>query len=316
VTLAAPWFLLVALAIPLAVLAQRAARRRRRRFAVRFPAAATVAAVAGAAPWWRRLLAPALLAAAVALLALALARPQATVAVPVERAAVTLIADTSRSMLAEDVDPSRLEAARRAAHAFLDRIPEQLQVGVVAFSSEPHTTLDPTLDHAQVRAVLDSLVADGGTATGDALQAGLQRLQARRGEGGRRAPAAMILLSDGAATEGQDPVEVARRAGEARIPIYTVALGTPDGTVPGGPFRPPVPVPPDPETLRDIARESGGQAFEVDDAGELDAVYERLGSQIGTRPERREVSAPFAGAALAFLLVGAGLGLRWRGRLP
>lgn len=314
---AAPVFLLLLLLVPLGASAQVLARRRRRRYAVRFPAAATLAAVTVRTPRWRRWLPPALLAAAAATLALALARPETTVAVPVERASVVLVLDTSRSMLADDVDPTRLEAAKAAAERFLDRVPEELRVGLVAFSTGPHTVIDPTEEREEVRLTIQSLVADGGTATGDALRVAIDRIaQQEPNEEGRRPPAAIVLLSDGKSTDGEDPVAVAEDAGDREVPVYTVALGTPDGVVSGGPFQPPIAVPPDPETLREMARASGGQAYEVDDAAELDRVYERLGSQVGSEPEQREITSAFAGAGLLLLLGAVGTGTRWRGRLP
>jgi Ca-activated chloride channel homolog len=314
VSFASPIFLLALLLVPLGVAAQVAARRRRRRYAVRFPATATVAAVMARTPAWRRRLPAALLALAVAVLALALARPQTTVAVPVQQATVVLITDTSRSMGAVDVEPSRIEAARRAAQRFLDRVPEQMRVGLVAFSSSPHTVERPTRDRESVRAQLDALTADGSTATGDALDVALDSL-GKRDAKQRRPPAAIVLLSDGKTTDGKDPVEVARRAADLKVPVYTVALGTPQGTVPGGPFGQPLPVPPDPETLRRIARVTGGDAFDVADGDELDRIYQKVGSQVGTKPERREITAGFAGAGLVLLAGGVAAAVRWRARL-
>jgi Ca-activated chloride channel family protein len=314
-SLAAPAFLLLLALVPLGVLAQRSVARRRRRFAVRYPAALTVAAVAGQASPWPRRLSPALLALAVVAISIALARPHRAVAVPIEQASVVLIMDTSRSMLAEDVSPTRFEAARRAANRFIDRVPDRLQVGVVGFSSTAHTVLDPGLDREAARTTLLSLDPDGGTATGDALQVALDRIEARRGKG-RRPPAAIILLSDGKWTAGSDPIPAARRAGQLKVPVYTVALGTPEGILPGGPFSPPTPVPPDPLTLRQISAASGGRAYQVDDADELEGIYQRLGSQIGTRKVKREATAAFAGAGLVLLLAGAAAGLRRRGVLP
>jgi Ca-activated chloride channel family protein len=275
-----------------------------------------VAAVSAGLPAWRRRIPALLLAVAALALAIALARPQATVAVPIEQATVLLVVDTSRSMLAEDVDPTRLEAARGAARRFLDRVPDELRVGLVAFSTAPHTVEEPTLDRERIRATIDALEADGGTATGDALDAALEQLERAGSDGARRPPAAVVLLSDGRATDGQDPVEVARRAADLRVPIHTVALGTPEGTVAAGPFGERVAVPPDPETLQEIAEVSRGDAFEVDDADELDRIYERLGSEVGTRPEEREVTAAFAAAGLLLLAGAAGTAVRWRGRLP
>ena len=124
----------------------------------------------------------------------------------------------------------------------------------------------------------------------------------------------MVLLSDGANQTGRDPAEVAREAKDAGVPVYTVALGTPGGQVEANGQI--LPVPPDPDALREVATASGGATFAAEDADALDEVYQRLGSQIGTRKEKREISAGFAAAGL--LLLGGGLfsSLRWRGRLP
>jgi Ca-activated chloride channel family protein len=296
--------------LPAGIALHLLARRRRRRYAVRFPGAPLAAVAAAAAPPWRRHLPAALLAAAATGLVLALARPEATVAVPVEQASVVLVTDTSRSMTATDVAPDRLQAALGAAHDFLDEAPEELRVGAVAFSDEARTIQPPTTRHEQVGAALDALAANGGTATGDGLEAALATL-APDGERERRPPAAIVLLSDGEATAGRDPVEVAREARSQGIPVYTVALGTPEGVVDGN-----LPVPPDPETMRQIAEVSGGQAFEVSDGDELSAVYERLGSQLGTREETREITAGFAAAGLLLLGGALAASVRRFGRLP
>ena len=154
--------------------------------------------------------------------------------------------------------------------------------------------------------------AVGATATGDALTSALRALGER---GDDAPPAAVVLLSDGANTVGADPVEAAGAARAAGVPVYTVALGTATGriTTPEGQV---IPVPPDPETLREVAQASGGRAFAAEDAGALDEVYERLGSQIGTREERREISAGFAAAGLLLLGGAIAASLRWRGLLP
>jgi Ca-activated chloride channel homolog len=308
-TFAAPLFLLGLLVVPLGIALHALARRRRRRYAVRFPGVPVAAAAAPAAPGWRRHAPSALLALAATGLVLALARPEATVAVPVEQASVVLVTDTSGSMQATDVAPDRLRAARSAAENFLDEAPEELRVGLVAFSDTSRVLQAPTTDHEQVRAALAGLAANGGTATGDGIDAALSALEPAQGD--NRPPAAVVLLSDGAATAGRDPVEVAREAAQQDVPIYTVALGTPDGVVQGN-----LRVPPDPEAMRRIAEASGGQAFEASDGDQLAAVYERLGSQLGTREETREITAAFAAAGL-LLLGGAMAGsVRWLGRLP
>jgi Ca-activated chloride channel homolog len=238
----APIFLAGLVAIPLALAALALARRRPARYVVRFPALPTLQAVMPRTPRWRRAVPTALLCLALAGLVTALARPEATVAVPVEKASVVLVTDESGSMSATDVDPSRLAAAQSAAQTFLERVPDKLLVGFVGFSSQTNAVVEPTLEREPVRTALEALQADGGTATGDALNAALDRLEARRGADGRRAPAAVILLSDGKTTEGSDPLAAAQRAKQLGIPVSTVALGTADATV-SGPDGEPTPRP-------------------------------------------------------------------------
>ncbi|CAA9474591.1 MAG: hypothetical protein AVDCRST_MAG13-722 [uncultured Solirubrobacteraceae bacterium] len=311
---ASPVFLLGLLLVPLLLGLYVLSRRRRSRYALRFPAAGTVAAIVPR-PSPLRHLPPALFALALAGLITALARPQATVAVPVEQASVMLVTDASGSMSAQDVAPSRLDAARSAAMELLDAVPEELRIGVVGFSDSADTVQPPTDDRDAVRATLDGLVADGGTATGDALRAALEALQAEAPEEGEAPPpSAIILLTDGKRTVGSDPVRVAELARELKIPVNTVALGTADGTIttPSGVLS----VPPDPEAMREVARISGGEFSETADADQLAAVYERLGSQIGTEDEEREVTAGFAGGSLLLLAAAVALSVRRFGRIP
>jgi Ca-activated chloride channel family protein len=313
-TFAAPTYLLALLAVPLVGAALLAARGRRRRHAVRFPAAAVLAGVSGRRPLARRVLPPALLAAAAAALALAAAKPQATFAVPVQKASVMLITDESGSMSADDVSPSRLAAAESAAEGFLDNAPSSLLVGFIGYSTQTNQVLAPTQDHDQIKAALQGLQADGGTATGDALNAALDRLEAQRGKDGKRAPAAVILLSDGKTNQGSDPVAAAQRAKRLGIPVSTVALGTDDGIV-VGPGGQALSVPPDPATLQQISQITGGTFTETADAGKLSGVYKALGSKIGVKHVKREVTSSFAAAGVVLLLGGLTTGLRWRTRL-
>lgn len=311
---AAPGYLIALLVVPLALGAYAVVQRRRRRYAVRFPGVSTLAAVLTPAGRWRRHVPPVLFALALSALALALARPEATRAVAVERASVMLVTDVSGSMRATDVEPSRLAAAQRAARTFLSRVPDELRVGALSFSSAPVASQPPSQEREGVRTLIDSLVADGGTATGEGLSDALDLLE--DDDDRRRPPAAIVLLSDGKTTLGRDPVEVAREAGRRKVPIYTVSLGTDAGTVQAGPLGQTLAVPPDPETLRRIARESGGRDFTVEDSEELGTIYERLGSQIGTRQEKREITPWFAAAGMVLLAGSALSSLRRFGRLP
>jgi Ca-activated chloride channel family protein len=312
VSFESPAFLAALALVPLALLAHSASRRRARRYAVRYPAVATLAPLLPRVTSWRRLLPLALFLSSLAMLALALARPHATVAVPKEQASIVLVTDVSRSMLAEDVDPSRLEAARSAAQRFLEEVPEEARVGAVAFSTDPHTIEPPSDDRGKIEDLIDALSADGGTAAGDALAVAVGLVD---GPAEDRPPAAILLLSDGETTTGRDPIPVARRAGRLGIPVHTVALGTRTATIttPDGSL---IPVPPDPEAMRRIAEVSGGRAFEVDDADELGGLYEDLGSRVATEEEKREITGRFAAGGIILLLAAAALGTRATARLP
>lgn len=310
-----PLWLLVIAAIPLLIGLQLLATRRRSRYAVRFPALGTLAAIAPRRTAWRRWLPVVLILAAFAPLGVAMAKPEHKVNVPIEKASVILVTDTSNSMIAEDVDPDRLSAAKNAAKTFIDELPDGLELGGVAYSTGPYDVIAPTDDHGQVRDMIDALQPDGATATGDALQAALDSLSKQKGADGKPAPAAIILLSDGQTTAGRDPIGVAENAKKQHVPIYTVALGTPSGTIPG-PGGSAVPVPPDPVTLKRIADITGGQAFSVDDADALNGVYAKLGSRIGSKQETREMTAGFAAIGAVLLAAGLLAAVRFGPRFP
>jgi Ca-activated chloride channel homolog len=316
VSFATPIWLLGLALVPLAIMAYQASRRRGSRYAVRFTAVPALKAAATAVPAWRRHLPAALALAALTALVLALAKPEKTVAVPIERASIMLVTDHSRSMSATDVEPDRLSAAQRAARTFLNTLPSQVRVGAVAFSDTPDAVQAPSSDHDDARRIVDGQVADGATATGAALEVAIDALKNDK-QKGKRPPSAIILLSDGKTTVPPDPVPIARTAGQLKIPIYTVALGTRDATVPNpNPFGTPLLVAPDPATLREIARVSGGKAFTAEDSDSLKSIYKTLGSQLGTKEQKRQITASFAIGGLVLLLGAAGASLRVAGRLP
>ena len=316
---AAPLFLLLLLLVPVAAAVYVFTDRRRGGRSAAFASPLMLPSVAPTRPGFRRHLPLVLYAVALAAVALALARPEATVAVAEERAAVVLVTDISGSMQATDVAPSRIVAARRAANSLLDDAPEQLRIGAVAFNHAVQAVRPPRVDRTDVRALIDGLRPSGGTATGKGLASALALLDDRARRPKDRAPGAVILLSDGSSTHGRDPVPLAREAARLRIPVYTVALGTDSGTIEveradGTSFT--RPVPPDRDTMRRIATLSGARTFQAGDTDELATVYERLGSRVATRDEKREISAAFAGGAAVLLLAGGALSLRWFGRLP
>jgi Ca-activated chloride channel homolog len=313
-TFSAPLWLAGLALIPVAVAVAIAARRRAKRYAVRFPAISTLRLAAGGATARRRHLPAALALAALAALVLALARPHVSYRAPVRAASVMLVSDESGSMASTDVQPTRLAAAERAANSFVDRLPSDARVGAIAFSSAPNAVQAPAVNHAAARAIIDGQSAGGGTATGNALELALELLHGGRA---KHPASAIVLLSDGDANAGINVLTVSRQAGAEHIPIYTVALGTPSGTLPNPePFAPPFPVPPDPQLMQAIAQDSHGRSFGAQTADQLASIYRHLGTRLGSATRKREVTALFAIAGLALLLVAAATSSRWSPRLP
>jgi Ca-activated chloride channel homolog len=308
--------LLLALALlPLAIAAYVLAQRRRRRYAVRYPAVDVLAGVAGRS--WGRHIPAALALLALTALLIAMGRPERTVAAPQRQGTVMMVTDTSGSMDATDVSPSRLKAAQAAARALGKKLPEQFRLGLVSFNNVAEQLVAPTTDRTQVNAAIDGLKVHGSTAMGDGLELGLRsaRTQIKDTEGRlRRLPAVMVLLSDGKSERGSEPVEVADKAKKLKVPIYTIALGTQSGTLNRGGKA--IPVPPDNVTLRDVAGTTGGRFFAAPSAARLESIYENLGTRFSTRKEKQEVTAAFAGAALVLLLAGGILSLLRTGRIP
>jgi Ca-activated chloride channel family protein len=253
-----------------------------------------------------RYLPPITLLVALVFLIVGVARPHATVKVPREEATIILAIDVSRSMKANDVQPTRLDAARVAAKTFLDQVPDKFQVGVVTFATRAAVGVAPTADRDLVNTSLDTLKPGEGTAIGDAVALSL-RVGQPQGQGVQVPPRAIVLISDGAQDGGRiKPTDAAQQAKRQGIPVYTVLVGTPDGVVqenlPGG-LRRIIHVPPSPETLQQVASDSGGQFFRALDTTQLSRVYEDLGSRLGKRSEDREITDVFAALAAGLLLV-------------
>jgi Ca-activated chloride channel homolog len=300
---------------------------------VRFTNLEVLAGVAGRRRAWRRHVPAALLLAALASLCVAFARPTVTVKAPNERASVVLLVDTSGSMRAGDVKPTRLAAAKSAMRSFIERAPSSLRVGIVSFSDEAQVVVPPTVDRKQLVQGIDVLGPGFGTALGDGIARAVELARAaagRSGEGGGtstaplrdakgRSLASILLLSDGAQTRGLlSPGQGAERAQAAGIPVYTIVLGTDGGTILAGPpgQEQVIPVPPDRETLGAIAEYTGAESFEAESAGALQKVYTGLGSRVGREDRPREVTAAFVAAGALLLASAAGLALVGAPRLP
>jgi len=319
---ATPWLLWGLLIVPALLLGYGFVQRRRNKYAARFTNLDLLANIVDASPGRRRHI-PALLAlASLAALIVAMARPQAVVAVPRDDASVVLTMDSSASMTATDVAPSRLDAAKSAASSFLDKLPERFRVGLVSFSSSVQVLEEPSDDRDAVRSSLDSIEGDIGTALGDAIvtSVGLAPDPEEQEQlAGGKPLFAVLLLSDGANSTGSEPLNILDQAKEAGVPVYAIALGTDQGTVEitndlG--HTQTYAVPPDRETLRSVAEETGGKYFEAPTEADLQAVYEEIGSQVSWEDEERELTAAFAGGGAVFLLLGAALSALWFGRIP
>jgi Ca-activated chloride channel homolog len=294
--------------------------RRRARAGARFGNPALLPNVVGRGPGVRRHLPLAVLLVALAAMIVGVARPHATVSVRREQATVVLAMDVSRSMTANDVQPTRLLAAEDAAKAFLDEVPEKFQVALVSFGTRAVVVVAPTSDHSLVKDGLDALRPGEGTALGDAI-AIAARLGHKPGTPeGQQPPSSVLMISDGAQQGGRTPPERAVKLARANhVPIYTVLVGTAGGVVqapiPGG-LHATIRVPPNPSTLQMVARRTGGQFFTATTDQGLRDVYERLGSRLGHRRTSREITDLFAGGSALLLLAGGALSALWFRRVP
>jgi Ca-activated chloride channel homolog len=330
-----PGLLWALLLVPVAVVAYLLAQRRRAGYAVRFSNLELLANVVTGSPGWRRHLPPVLYLLALTALLGSLARPQAVTLVPKEQATVMLVLDVSGSMNATDVAPTRMVAAQQAATGFVQDLPAKLRVGVVSFASTAQTLTRPTTDRAAVTEAIASLHAEGATAMGDGIEraldvkrppgsgaagGGVQPAPSPAVGGGGGVPLVVLLLSDGANTQGRTrPMDAAGHARALGVPVFTIALGTEQGMVDvpnetGQLQR--VPVPPDELTLRRIAEVTGARFFAAPTDRQLRGIYRELGSRIGFVRQQQEVTVVFAAVGLLLLVAGMVASLAWFSRFP
>lgn len=317
-TFSSPLVLVALLAIPLLIYWYAGQQRRRVRTAKAFVTPALTASVAPRRPGWRRHGPMIAIALAIALLIFAAARPQRTVAVPVDSAAIMLANDISDSMTATDVHPTRLAAARRAATRLVDGVPSSVLVGQIEFARRPVLLQSPTTDHSLTQTAIAALrPGGGGTAIGDAITTALHSLTTLPARGGKRPPSAIVLMSDGTSNVGVAPLTAAQQAKADHIPVYTIAIGTPNGAIPikRGSQTVNVPVPVSSQQLAQIASSSGGRTYTTADSAHATAVYAHLATELGHKKVKRELTASFAGGGLVLLLLGGALSLFWFGRL-
>ena len=314
-----PFALLALAAVPLLVALWLELERRRRTTAKKFASVPLLPNLLDALPGRRRLIPQVLFLLALTGLIVGMARPHAHITVPRHEATVVLAIDVSRSMSATDVRPSRLLAAEDAANSFVDRVPSTYSLAVVAFGSHAFVALPPTSDRTLVHTAIDDLRYGEGTALGDALVIATTLGQRLRAPDGTVPPESVLVISDGARQGGLiSPIAAALKARTLGVPISAVLIGTPSGTLTEplvGGYKEQIHVPPSPNTLKQVARTSGGSYFEARSQPQLAAVYRHLATRLGHRVENRELTDAFGGGALALLLAGCGLSLFWFRRI-
>jgi Ca-activated chloride channel family protein len=298
--------------------------RGKSRRAVLHPKVAVLAEASRAARPWRAHLPAALLGLALAAVILALARPVAPLPVPAGNVNVVLSVDVSRSMLAEDVKPNRLEATKTAAVEFVRALPRNARVGLVSFSSYATLLAAPTTDHERVVQAIESLQAEFATAIGDGLLEAVWALPGRTrptsptaappAPQGKLPPGIVVLMSDGQSNRGISPADAARIARDQQVKVYTVGVGTPEGTFLNIGGRP-IWVRLDEETLREVAAITDGTYFHASSANELRRVYRQLGRSIGWERRPTEVSSVAAAAAAVLLVSSVALQVLWLHRV-
>ena len=310
--------------------------RRKKKQALTFSSLVLVKAALGEAPAWRRHVPPALLLAALALMIVAAARPQALVTLPANDETVILAMDVSGSMRATDVKPNRLAAAQAAAKAFIAEVPSSVKVGIVAFAGTATVVQAPTASREDLFAAIDRFQLQRATAIGSAIIVSMATLFPDDGydvdrftyEPGRRPlgtfkptragsyrTGVIVLLTDGQRTAGPDSLEAAKLAAERGVRIYTVGVGTPEGAIvgiEGWSMR----VGLDEDTLKGIANLTRGEYFQAASAPDLKQVYRHLTSRFVLEKKKTEIGALFTAGAALLVLLAAGLSLAWFSRIP
>ena len=310
-TFADPYLLIALVAIPVALVAYVVFARRGRRTARAAANPALWPNLMPRRPLWRRHVPPVLLLLALASLLVGVARPQALMASDQKQTTVVLAVDSSNSMAAKDVNPSRIAAARAAARELIAGLPKNARLGLVSFARDVRVLQAPTDNRAAFSNALAHLTLRGGTTLGTAIDRSVASLRASHPALKGRA---IIVISDGKSTEGtRSPIAAARAAKAAGVRVFTVSLGTASGTVTENGKQ--VAVPPDPTTLRRVAATSGGRFFRAKDAKALQNAYHDIGSAVKPQRKKRDISFAFVGGAMALVAGGSLISLAWFRRL-
>ena len=325
------------LLVPLFVVVYLLIQRRRRKLSAAYGSLGFAPGARGRQPGVRRHTPALLFLAGLTILSFALARPQAVVALPKQEGIVILAFDVSGSMAADDMKPTRMEAAKAAARDFVKRQPLFVQTGVVAFSDNGLSVQVPTNDPSAVLAAINRLAPQTGTSVGQGILASLNAIAVGSSGGlpgevysnilltptptptpvphGTYTSAVIILLSDGENNENPNPLASAQTAADRGVRIYTVGIGSPTGTtvhINGFSLHTQL----DEATLQQISEITGGTYYNAQSEQDLIKIYDHLDTQLVNKPEKTELTSLFAGASIVFMLIGGLLSLLWFSRLP
>jgi Ca-activated chloride channel family protein len=325
-----PWALAFLIVVPVLAGIYVWMQSRRRKYALRYASVSLVAQAVGSGPGVKRHIPAALYLLAIGAGVIALARPQASIPVPQNSGTIVLAIDVSGSMFAQDVDPNRMEATKQAASDFVNKQPSGVKIGVVSFSDFAALVAPPSEDRKPVLEAISRLRPQRGTNIGAGLQVALDAIYEDQSDGapvvtgaptptptpGSEAPpASIVLVSDGQSNTGPDPLDVAKEAVDAGIKVYTVGIGTPEGTVLQIQGRN-VFTRLDEDTMKSIADQTGGRYFNAQSNADLHSIYNDLSRQHIVENKKTEITFAFAGAALVISVLAGALGLAWFNRLP
>jgi len=330
-----PTMLVLLILIPLLVLFYIKLQQRRRRISASYGSLGFVGGAVGHGPGIRRHIPPVLFMVGLSILMIALARPQTVVSLPRQEGTVILAFDVSGSMAADDLKPTRMEAAKAAAREFIQRQPRTVQIGIVAFSDSGFTVQAPTNDKDVLLASINRLTPQRGTSLANGILTSLNTIARGNGQTthlysnltpsptstptpvpqGTYTSAAIVLLTDGDNNERPDPLAAAQTSSDRGMRIYTVGIGSPAGTtlhINGFTVHTQL----NEAILRQISQITGGAYFNAESAQDLRAIYDNLDTQLVIKPEKTEVTSVFAGASILVLLIGGLFSLLWFSRLP
>lgn len=291
---------------------------RRRSYAVRFTTIELLDKVAPRRPGWRRHVPAVVFLLAMAALVVGFARPSQQTQIPREQATIVLAIDTSLSMEATDVSPTRFEAAKEAAISFAESLPDEINLGLIGFNGVATIRVQPTTNHEAVAASIATMEVGPATAIGEAIFASLDAVATVGADAldGEVPPARIVVMSDGETTVGRTDEEAVAAAQEVGISVSTIAFGTDAGVIVIPEEERPVPVPVNEEKLAAIADATGGEFFTAVSADELEAVYTDIGSRVALETVDDEITPSYVGLALLLLAVAGTLSLAWFSRLP